>query len=94
MKINENKMEEKKLLGKPQSSMILNYCLLLTQHEQQLVKTVEKQLELSPKMSESFVQHPETSAQARQKEGLCETKIKISLLQKQPPEVFYKKECS
>ena len=70
--------------------MILNYCLLLTQHEQKL----EKQLELSPKMCESFVQHPGVSAQARQKEGLCETKVKISLLQKQPPEVFYKKRCS
>ena len=70
--------------------MILNYCLLLTQHEQQL----EKQLELSPKMCESFVQHPGVSAQARQKKGLRETKVKISLLQKQPPEVFYKKRCS
>ena len=43
---NENKMKEKKLLGKLCTPMILYRCSLLTQHDKWLVKTVEKLFKL------------------------------------------------
>lgn len=42
----EHKIKEKYLLKKPQAPMILDCCLLLTQTDKHLIKTVEKLFEL------------------------------------------------
>ena len=43
----EHKIKEKYLLKKPQAPMILDCCLLLTQTDKHLIKTVEKLFELN-----------------------------------------------